>query len=59
VAACSPLESELTWAKEKLGISHRYRDYEALLAHDRLDAVFLVTATTLAVEVAAGAITGT
>jgi myo-inositol 2-dehydrogenase/D-chiro-inositol 1-dehydrogenase len=43
VAACSPLESELTWAKEKLGISHLYRDYKALLAHDVLDAVFLVT----------------
>jgi len=45
VAACSPLESELTWAKEKLGISHLYRDYEALLPHDGLDAVFLVTPT--------------
>jgi len=47
VAACSPLESELTWAKETLGISHLYRDYEALLAHEGLDVVFLVTPTSL------------
>jgi myo-inositol 2-dehydrogenase / D-chiro-inositol 1-dehydrogenase len=53
------VENELTWAKEKLDLSHLYRDYEALLAHDGLDAVFLVTPTILAVEVAGGAITGT
>ena len=47
VAACSPLESELTWAKEALGIDSLYSDYEALLAHDGLDVVFLVTPTSL------------
>ncbi|MGS0743860.1 Gfo/Idh/MocA family oxidoreductase [Glaciimonas sp. GG7] len=47
VAAVSPLESELTWAKETLGIAHLYQDYAALLAHDGLDAVFLVTPTSL------------
>jgi myo-inositol 2-dehydrogenase/D-chiro-inositol 1-dehydrogenase len=47
VAACSPLESELTWAKQTLGIDHLYRDYEALLAHDGLDAVFLVIPASL------------
>jgi len=46
VAACSPLEGELTWAGQTLGIHNLYRDYEALLAHD-LDAVFLVTPTSL------------
>jgi myo-inositol 2-dehydrogenase / D-chiro-inositol 1-dehydrogenase len=46
-AACGPLESGLKWAKEKLGISHLYRDYEALLAHDGVDAVFVVTPTSL------------
>ena len=47
VAACSPLESELTWAKQTLGISNLYLDYEALLAHEGLDAVFLVTPTSM------------
>ncbi|HWG70428.1 MAG TPA: Gfo/Idh/MocA family oxidoreductase, partial [Steroidobacteraceae bacterium] len=46
VAACSPLEDELTWART-LGISHLYRDYGGMLAHDGLDAVFLVTPTSL------------
>ncbi len=46
VAACSPLEGDLTWAGQSLGIHNLYRDYEALLAHD-LDAVFLVTPTFL------------
>ncbi|PUA19759.1 Gfo/Idh/MocA family oxidoreductase [Glaciimonas sp. PCH181] len=47
VAACSPVEAELTWAKETLGINDLYEDYEALLAHEGLDAVFLVTPTSL------------
>jgi myo-inositol 2-dehydrogenase/D-chiro-inositol 1-dehydrogenase len=47
VAACSPLESELRWAEQTLAMSRLYRDYEALLAHDGLDAVFLATPTSL------------
>ncbi len=47
VAACSPLESELTWAGQTLGIKHLYSDYQALLAHESLDAVFLATPTSL------------
>ena len=47
VAACSPVESELQWAGDTLGIAHRYRDYGELLRHPGLDAVFLVTPTIL------------
>jgi len=47
VAACSPLESELRWAEQTLDIRHLHRDYDALLAHDSLDAVFLATPTSL------------
>jgi myo-inositol 2-dehydrogenase/D-chiro-inositol 1-dehydrogenase len=47
VAACSPLAEELAWAKQTLGIEHLYKDYTELLAHPGLDAVFLVTPTSL------------
>jgi myo-inositol 2-dehydrogenase/D-chiro-inositol 1-dehydrogenase len=47
VAACSPLEKERDWARDELGIASAYADYPALLAHPGLDAVFLVTPTSL------------
>jgi myo-inositol 2-dehydrogenase/D-chiro-inositol 1-dehydrogenase len=47
VAACSPVADELAWARDTLGITHGYADYARLLAHPGLDAVFLVTPTTL------------
>jgi myo-inositol 2-dehydrogenase / D-chiro-inositol 1-dehydrogenase len=47
VAACSPLNEELQWASGTLGIKHVYPDYDQLLRHPQLDAVFLVTPTTL------------
>ncbi|HUL67211.1 MAG TPA: Gfo/Idh/MocA family oxidoreductase [Burkholderiaceae bacterium] len=47
VAACSPVEEELRWAGSQLGIAHCFRDYAELLRHPGLDAVFLVTPTTL------------
>jgi myo-inositol 2-dehydrogenase/D-chiro-inositol 1-dehydrogenase len=47
VAACSPIADELNWARDQLGLAHRYADYAALLCHPGLDAVFLVTPTTL------------
>ena len=47
VAACSPLPAELDWAASTLGITQGYADYSALLAHPGLDAVFLVTPTSL------------
>ena len=50
VAACSPIASELEWARDKLGVKHLYGQYKDLLAHPELDAVFLVTPTTLHAE---------
>ena len=50
VAACSPVPDELAWARDTLGVPHAYADYGALLAHAGLDAVFLVTPTTLHAE---------
>jgi myo-inositol 2-dehydrogenase/D-chiro-inositol 1-dehydrogenase len=47
VAACSPVPAELEWAASSLGVPHTYTDYAAMLAHPDLDAVFLVTPTSL------------
>ncbi|MEP7182492.1 MAG: Gfo/Idh/MocA family oxidoreductase [Betaproteobacteria bacterium] len=47
VAACSPVADELAWAKDELGVPHLFADYGAMLAHPGLEAVFLVTPTTL------------
>ena len=47
VAACSPVEEELAWATQRLGVARTYRDYPAMLADAEVDAAFLVTPTTL------------
>lgn len=47
VAACSPVADECAWAQSALGIQHVYNDYAELLAHPALDAVFLVTPTSM------------
>ena len=47
VAACSPVANELAWARDSLGVDALYTEYSALLAHPGLDAVVLVTPTTL------------
>ena len=47
VAACSPVADELLWAREALGVANTFDDYATMLAHPGLDAVFLVTPTTL------------
>ena len=47
VAACSPVADELAWARDALGVAHGFGDYAQMLAHPGLDAVFLVTPTTL------------
>jgi myo-inositol 2-dehydrogenase/D-chiro-inositol 1-dehydrogenase len=47
VAACSPVADELAWARDTLGVASLYTDYAQLLRHPDLDAVFLVTPTTL------------
>jgi myo-inositol 2-dehydrogenase / D-chiro-inositol 1-dehydrogenase len=46
VAACSPVEDELAMARG-LGVPRLHRDYAALLADTGVDAVFLVTPTSL------------
>jgi len=50
IAACSPIEDELMWARQDLGVASLYGDYRELLADARLDAVFLVTPTSLHAE---------
>ena len=47
VAVCSPSEDELAWAQRQLGVPHRFTDYAAMLAQAEIDAVFVVTPTTL------------
>ncbi len=46
VAAASPVASELEWAEKNLGVAV-YTDLLALLGHPDLDAVWLVTPTSL------------
>lgn len=46
VAAASPVPSELDWARDSLGVA-TYPDLASLLAHPGLDAVWLVTPTSL------------
>ena len=50
VAACSPVADELAWAKDTLGVRNLYVDYAALLGETGVDAVFLVTPTSLHAE---------
>ena len=47
VAACDPSADELGWAQRHLGVAQRYGDYAEMLAQPDLEAVFLVTPTTL------------
>jgi myo-inositol 2-dehydrogenase / D-chiro-inositol 1-dehydrogenase len=47
VAACSPLAQERDWATQQLGLTHTYESLEQMLAHPGLDAVVLVTPTSL------------
>jgi myo-inositol 2-dehydrogenase / D-chiro-inositol 1-dehydrogenase len=47
VAACSPLEDELEWARDTLPAPRLYRDYAALLEDRDVDAVWLVTPSAL------------
>jgi myo-inositol 2-dehydrogenase / D-chiro-inositol 1-dehydrogenase len=50
VAACSPIDDELQWARAALGVERVYRDYRDLLADAGVDAVFIVTPTSLHAE---------
>lgn len=47
VAACSPVPAELQWARDTLGVSTLHESFEAFVADPQLDAVVLVTPTTL------------
>jgi myo-inositol 2-dehydrogenase/D-chiro-inositol 1-dehydrogenase len=47
VAACSPVEDERAWARETWPSLALHSDYEALLADADIDAVWLVTPTSL------------
>ncbi|RQH01553.1 Gfo/Idh/MocA family oxidoreductase [Paraburkholderia dinghuensis] len=47
VAACSPLEDDLAWARDALPAARLHMDYAQLLADDALDAVCLVTPSSL------------
>ncbi|RKP47762.1 Gfo/Idh/MocA family oxidoreductase [Pararobbsia silviterrae] len=47
VAACSPLADERRAARDALGIGRLYETYDAMLADPEVDAVFLVTPTSL------------
>ncbi|MEY4884501.1 MAG: hypothetical protein RIS34_2355 [Pseudomonadota bacterium] len=47
VAACSPVASERAFALEQLGVQRLYEDFDAFLADPELDAVVLVTPTSL------------
>ncbi len=47
VAACSPVEAERAHARDQLGVSSVYEDLETLLHDDNVDAVVLVTPTSL------------
>ena len=50
VAACSPAGDELSWARSDLGLAAVYDDYAQLLRAPGVDAVFLVTPTSLHAE---------
>ncbi|MFM0170647.1 Gfo/Idh/MocA family oxidoreductase [Paraburkholderia sediminicola] len=47
VAACSPVEEERAWAREALPAPRLYEDYAELLADREVDAVWLVTPSSL------------
>jgi len=47
VAACSPEAVELEWAEHELGVALTYTDYAAMLAEADVDAVFVVSPTTV------------
>jgi myo-inositol 2-dehydrogenase/D-chiro-inositol 1-dehydrogenase len=46
-AVCSPVEQERAWARETLPEPREYASYEALLADQNVDAVWLVTPSSL------------
>lgn len=45
IAACSPFDAELDWARSELGVSRCYQSLEGVLEDGNVDAVVLVTPT--------------
>ena len=56
VAACSPVASERAYAGEQLGVTRLYDDFDALIADPQVDAVVLVTPTSLHADQAIAAL---
>jgi myo-inositol 2-dehydrogenase/D-chiro-inositol 1-dehydrogenase len=50
VSACSPVAAELSWARDTLGVTTLHESFPAFLRDPQLDAVVLVTPTTLHAE---------
>jgi myo-inositol 2-dehydrogenase/D-chiro-inositol 1-dehydrogenase len=46
-SACSPVASELAWAREELGVPTLHEDFDAFVRDPAIDAVVLVTPTAL------------
>jgi myo-inositol 2-dehydrogenase/D-chiro-inositol 1-dehydrogenase len=49
-AACSIVPEELEWARTELGITETYTDYDEMLNEAKLDAVFLVSSSSMHAE---------
>lgn len=47
VSACSPVEAEREWARRELGVGTLHADFDAFVRDPQLDAVVLVTPTSL------------
>jgi myo-inositol 2-dehydrogenase / D-chiro-inositol 1-dehydrogenase len=50
VAACSVVPEELKWARNELGVEHTYDSYDEMLASKDIDAVFLVSTSSVHAE---------
>jgi myo-inositol 2-dehydrogenase/D-chiro-inositol 1-dehydrogenase len=50
VAACSPVAAERDWARDEFGVEALYTDFNDLLRNPAVDAVVIVTPTTLHAE---------
>ena len=49
-AACSVVQEELNWARKELGISKLYSSYSEMLKDEELDALFLVSSSSVHAE---------
>lgn len=50
VAACSLDKDELAWVEEEIGVKYTYQQYENMLKHDGLNAIFVVSSTDMHAE---------